>query len=183
MEELEQHAVQVTAGPAQLCHVCASSTCGVGTEYLNYKKLAMVRLLYQFHMSYHMRCILKQQQVTLPGQSGFNIINNPYSHEEFLKVCQDYDVPNDSVRYQNEGFYQMYQHSMACPDDYQGPNSMASWMIETSQGLTDMGLFRISESIRDYMYLILISQANVKSRTIGHTESALIAQKILFESN
>ena len=65
---------------------------------------------------------------------------------------------------------------MKWPDDYQDPNSMMRWMIETSQGLTNMGLFRISESIREYTYLILILQANAKLHIVGHTASALTAQ-------
>ena len=42
-----------------------------------------------------------------------------------------------------------------------------------------MGLYRISESIRAYMYLILSLQASVRSRIIGNTASALTAQKPL----
>ena len=40
-----------------------------------------------------------------------------------------------------------------------------------------LGLLRISESIRAYAYLILSSQAYVKSSIIGNTTSALTAQK------
>ena len=37
---------------------CTLSACGVSSEHLNYKKHPMVRLLYQFHIYYHMRKIL-----------------------------------------------------------------------------------------------------------------------------
>ena len=33
-----------------------------------------------------------------------------------------------------------------------GPDSMTRWIIETSVGFTDVGLLRISESVRAYAY-------------------------------
>ena len=41
---------------------------------------------------------------------------------------------------------------------------------------TDVGLLRISESVRAYMYLILSSQASARSSIVGNTPSALTAQ-------
>ena len=43
-------------------------------------------------------------------------------------------------------------------------------------GFTDVGLLRISESVRAYAYLILSSQASARSGIVGNTESALTAQ-------
>ena len=53
----------------------------------------------------------------------------------------------------------------------------SSALIKTSQGFTDVGLYRILESIRAYMYLILSLQASVRSCIIEHTASLLTAQK------
>ena len=53
---------------------------------------------------------------------------------------------------------------------------MTQWIIETSVGFTDVGLLRISESIRAYAYLILSSQASARSSIVGNTASALTAQ-------
>ena len=53
---------------------------------------------------------------------------------------------------------------------------MTRWIIEKSVGFTDVGLLRISESIRAYAYLILSSQASVRSSIIGNTASSLTAQ-------
>ena len=44
---------------------------------------------------------------------------------------------------------------------------------EKSQGLTNVGLLRISESVRAYAYLVLSSQVSVRFRIIGSTASAL----------
>ena len=53
---------------------------------------------------------------------------------------------------------------------------MTHWIIEKSVGFTDVGLYRISESIRAYSYLILSSQASVRSSIIENMASALTAQ-------
>ena len=51
------------------------------------------------------------------------------------------------MRYRDEKFYWSYQHGVHWPDDYLGPDSMTRWIIEKSQGFTDVGLLRISESV------------------------------------
>ena len=45
-----------------------------------------------------------------------------------------------------------------------------------SVGFTDIGLLRISESVRAYACLILSSQASATSGIVGNTASALTAQ-------
>ena len=53
---------------------------------------------------------------------------------------------------------------------------MTGWILEVSDGLTDVGLLRISEIVRAYAYLILSFQASARSGIIGNTASALTAQ-------
>ena len=80
------------------------------------------------------------------------------------------------MKYQDEKFYWTYQHSVHWPDDYIGPDSMMRWIIETSVGFTDVGLLKISESVRAYAFLILSSQASARSSIIGNSASSLTAQ-------
>ena len=54
---------------------------------------------------------------------------------------------------------------------------MTCWIIEKSHGFTDVGLHRISESVRAYAYLILSSHASTRSSIVGNIASALITQK------
>ena len=62
--------------------------------------------------------------------------------------------------------------------DYIGPDLMTPhWIIGKSQGFTNVGLLRISESVRAYAYLILSSQASGRSNIVENTASALTAQK------
>ena len=50
---------------------CALSACGVSSACLNYKKHPMIRLVYRFHVYYHVRRVLKRLQVPLPHETGF----------------------------------------------------------------------------------------------------------------
>ena len=75
-----------------------------------------------------------------------------------------------------KNFIGLYQHGIHWPNDYIGPDSMTQWIIEASVGFTDVGLLRISESVRAYAYLILSSQASARSGIVGNTVIALTAQ-------
>ena len=79
----------------------------------------MVRALYQFDVYCHVRRILKRLQVPLPHKAA----DNPYIKEEFLKICGDYGVPNNRMKYRDEKFYWTYQHDVGWPDDYIGPHN------------------------------------------------------------
>ena len=47
---------------------CASSTCWVSAEHLNYTKHPMIRSVHRFHVYYHVRRVLKKLQVLLPHE-------------------------------------------------------------------------------------------------------------------
>ena len=53
---------------------------------------------------------------------------------------------------------------------------MTRWIMGKSVGFTDVGLLRISESVRAYAFLILSSQASARSSIIGNLASSLTAQ-------
>ena len=80
------------------------------------------------------------------------------------------------MRYRDKKFYWTYQCGVHWPDYYIGPDSMTWWILEVSDGFTDVGLLKISESVRVYAYLILSSQASARSGIVGNTVSALTAQ-------
>ena len=82
------------------------------------------------------------------------------------------------MRYWDEKFYWTYQLSVCWRDDYISPDSMTQWILEKSDGFTDVGLYKISESVRAYAYLILNSQASARSGIVGNTASALTAQSV-----
>ena len=80
------------------------------------------------------------------------------------------------MRQRDEKFYWSYQCGVHWPDDYIGLDSMTQWIIEKSVGFTDVGLYKILESVRAHAYLILSSQAAARSGIVGNTASALTAQ-------
>ena len=80
------------------------------------------------------------------------------------------------MKYRDEKFYWTYQRGVGWPNDYIGPDSMTQWIIEKSEGFTDVRLYRISESVRTYAYLILSSQASARSPIVGNMACALTAQ-------
>ena len=51
---------------------------------------------------------------------------------------------------------------------YINENSFSRWIIEKSDGLTMLGLQKLSETVRGYMYLILMSQTSTRRPIIGH---------------
>ena len=143
----------------------------------------MFRAVYHLHVKYyHVRSVLKKLQVPLPHGPCFNSTDNPYTNTEFLKICKDYRVRNDPMRYRNEKFYWIYQRGVHWPDDYIGLDSMTQWILEKSDGFTDVGLLKISESVRAYAYLILSSQASARSGIVGNTASSLTAQSAFWNN-
>ena len=133
-------------------------------------------------MYYHVRRVLKKLQVPVPHETGFNAADNPYTESEFFKICEDYGVPNNPMKYRDEKFYWTYQRGVGWPNDYIGPDSLTRWIIEKSVGFTDVGLLRISESVRAYAYLMLSSQASARSGIVGNTASALTAQSAVLNN-
>ena len=61
-------------------------------------------------------------------------------------------------------------------------NSFSRWIIEKSDGLTKFGLQRLSQTVRDYAYLILMSQTSMKGQIVDHTERNLDAQQVFLNT-
>ena len=54
---------------------------------------------------------LKRLQVPLPHEGGFHAADNSYTNEEIFKICEDYGVPHDPMRYRDEKFCWTYQRA------------------------------------------------------------------------
>ena len=159
---------------------CASSACGVSVEHLNAKE-PMIRSLYRFHVYYHIRRILKILEIPLPYENSFNQYNNPYNHEKFIGICSEYGVSNDLTKWRNQKYFSTWQSrawETGKPGmSYINENSWSRWIIEKSDGLTTLGLQKLSESVRDYAYLILTSQTSMRGPIVGHEARNLDAQR------
>ena len=60
---------------------------------------------------------------------------------------------------------------------YINENSFSRWIIEKSDGITTLRLQKLSESVKDYAYLILTSQTSTRGPVIGHNARNLDAQR------
>ena len=164
---------------------CASSACGVSVEHLNAKE-PMIRSIYRFHVYYHIRRILKILEIPLPYENSFNQYNNPYNHEKFIGICSEYGVSNDLTKWRNQKYFSTWQ-SKAWETNkpgmsYINENSFSRWIIEKSDGLTKLGLQKLSETVRDYAYLILTSQTSTRGQIVGIESRNLDAQQTFLNS-
>ena len=129
---------------------CASSACGVSVEHLNAKE-PTIRSIYRFHVYYHIRRILKILEIPLPYENSFNQYNNPYNHEKFIGICSEYGVSNDLTKWRNQKYFSTWQSrawETGKPGmSYINENSFYRWIIEKSDGLTMLGLQKLSETV------------------------------------
>ena len=159
---------------------CASSACGVSVEHLNSKE-PMIRSIYRFHVYYHIRRILK-----IPYENSFNQYNNPYNHEKLIGICSEYGISNDLTKWRNQKYFSTWQSrgwetNKPCMS-YINENSFSKWIIEKSDGLTTLGLQKLSETVRDYAYLILTSQTSTRGPIVGHEARNLDAQRMFLNT-
>ena len=159
---------------------CASSACGISVEHLNTKE-PMIRSIYRFHVYYHIRRILKIPKIPLPYENSFNQYNNLHNHEKFIGICSEHGVSNDLTKWRNQKYFSTWQSrawETGKPGmSYINENSFKRWIIEKSDGLTTLGLQQLSESVRDYAYLILMSQTSTRGPNVGHEARKLDAQR------
>ena len=148
---------------------CTSSACGVCVEHLNVNK-PMIRSIYHFHVYYHIRRILKILEIPLPYENSFNQYSNLYNHEKFIGICSEYGVCNDLTKWRNQKYFSTWQSKAwetgKSGMSYINENSFSRWIIEKSDGRTTLGLQKLSESVRDYTYLILTSQTSTRGQLL-----------------
>ena len=164
---------------------CASSACGVSIEHLDANR-PLLRSVYRFHVYYHIRRILKILEIPLPHENSFNQFNNPYNHEKYIHVCSEYGVSNDLTKWRNQKYFSTWQsrawETGKAGMSYLNENSCSRWIIEKSDGLTTLGLQKISETVRDYAYLILTSQTSTRGQIIGREARNLDAQRVFLNT-
>ena len=141
----------------------------------------MIRSIYRFHVYYHIRRILKILEIPLPYENSFNQYNNSYNHEKFIGICSEYGVSNNLTKWRNQKYFSTWQSrawETGKPGmSYINENSFSRWIIEKSEGLTTLGIQKLSESVRDYAYLILTSQTSTRGPIVGHEARNLDAQR------
>ena len=159
--------------------------CGVSVEHMNAKK-PMIRSIYRVHVYYLIRRILKRLQIPLPFENSFNQYNNPYNHERFMEICSEYEVSNNLKDWRNQKYFSTWQPVDLVKDTggmtYINENSFSRWIIENPHGLTKIGPQKLSETVRDYVYLILMSQTSMRGSIIGHSAHKFDSQIVILNT-
>ena len=81
-------------------------------------------------------------------------------------------VSNNLTKWRNQRYFSMWQSrawETGKPGmSYINENSFSRWIIEKSEGLTMLSLQNLSETVRDYTYLVLTSQTSTRGPIVGH---------------
>ena len=108
------------------------------------------------------------------------------TREKFIGICSEYGVSNDLTNWRNQKYFSTWQSrawETGKPGmSYINENSFSRWIIEKSDGLTTLGLQKLSESVRDYAYLILTSQTSTQGQIVGIESRNLDAQQTFLNS-
>ena len=85
-----------------------------------------------------------------------------------IKISGGYVVSNDLTKWRNQNYFSTWQSRAWDPEtgkpgmSYINENSFSRWIIEILDGRTKIGLQKLSETVRDYAYLILMSQTSTE---------------------
>ena len=164
---------------------CASSALGVSMQHLNQPNM-LIRSVYCFHVYYHMRLILYRLKVALPREERYKKTDNPYSKKDYFQVCDEYGVDPLGVWLFGDWYYAEEWAVFCCNGGKRTkvapPKNLTCWILKTSKGFTLVGLTMIRKSVRAYVYLLLTSEVQARSKTVGKTANALDAQNIYINS-
>ena len=155
---------------------CSTTGLGISKQHLT-QKSGLLGSVYRFHAYYHIRRILSLLGSPIPHEDGYKKWNNPFDANAYYKVCNLYGVNSDFVWMSGKW---AFSTQGVFSDGRKGANEYTRWILEKSDGLTRIGVEKLSESVRAYAYCILSAQSNVRSSIVG----GLDAQRIfltLFE--
>ena len=77
----------------------------------------------------------------------------------------------------------MFCSNRGKPTKVAPPKNLTCWILKTSKGFTRIGLTMISKSVRAYVYLLLTSQVQARSKIVGKTTNAFEAQNLYIYMN
>ena len=129
---------------------------------------------------------MKILEIPLSYENSFNQYNNPHNHEKFIRICSEYGVSNNLTNWRNQKYFSTWQsrawETGKSGMSYINENSFSRRIIEKFEGLTILGLQKLSESVRDYAYLILTSQTSTRAQIIGNEARNLNAQRVFLNT-
>ena len=108
------------------------------------------------------------------------------NNKRFIGICSEYGVSNDLTKWRNQKYFSTWQSRARETGksglSYINENSFSRWIVEKSDGLTTLGLQKLSETVRDYTYLILTSQTSMRGPIVGHEARNLDTQRVFLNT-
>ena len=89
---------------------CATSGCGISMDNLE-KGLPLTKSLFQFHVYYQIRRILKEISVPIPADDNWNALDNCYDIGAYERICDEFNIPYNKKFYvsgPNNGLGRIY---------------------------------------------------------------------------
>ena len=159
---------------------CVTSALGISWQHLNHQNL-LVRSVYRFHVYFHIRLILHELGILLPHEDGFSQVKNGYIQSGYYILCDDCGIDPTVTWMYGVWFYTtdyaIFGHEVKATER-SPPDSLTQWIITQSKGFTKKGIEKLSRSVRTYVYLVLTSQVQARSRIVGNSAPAMDAQKV-----
>ena len=141
----------------------------------------LVRVVYRFHVYFHIRLILHELGISLPHEDGFSKVKNAYINSAYYRICDDYDVNPDERWMYGDCFYAtdygIFGYNVKATERFPSYN-LTQWIITQSKGFTRKSIEQISRYVRTYLYLVLSSQVQARSTIVGNSAPAVDAQKV-----
>ena len=180
---------------------CASAGCGVSFEDHLQATDPLLRGLYAFHVYYTTRCILEELRVALPRDKSHEWYENGYDARAYKRLCTEFVVSPDTDLWQKldhgcQGLRSYstymepssaYRHSHQAQGLFFHPmdairhnrdisRAWTTFILDNSNGFTKVGVERLNDSIRTYVWAILGAQSQRRSN-IFKTGTGFDAQK------
>ena len=159
---------------------CATSALGISYQHLSHSNF-LVHAVYRFHLYFHVRLILHNLCTPLPYEDGFSKVKNSSINSACYDICDEYGVdPTERWMYGDWFYTTSYAiFTTRLKSTKRSPtNDVGRWIITWSRGLTRKDIEKISRSVRAFVYLVLTSQVQAKSRIVGNSVSAVDAQEV-----
>ena len=181
---------------------CASAGCGVSWEdHLNRPSLALILGMFRFHVYFQTRKILKEMECPLPGDDDFNAKDNHINHSVHQRICREFSTNANtdfrakigpisgmgtihSKEFGRDNTYtdwkimnwsdlpRHFQYTQQSNND-----GWVNFIPRKGKGFSQPGIQRINDSIRAYVYCVLVAQSQTRSPIVGDSSTAFDAQK------
>ena len=147
----------------------ATGTLSISWQQLNHPNV-LVRVVYRFHVYFHVRLILHELVISLLHEDGFSKFKNDYQDSAYYSLFDAYDVdPTEIWMYGDWCYttdYAVFGHEVKA-SERSPPDNLTRWIITQSKGFRKNGIEKTSRSVMVYVYLVLSSQVKARSTIAG----------------